>query len=211
MTPRRTLPTEPLTRDEVLALMKASSNRAPTGIRNRALIVLLWRAGLRIAEALALLPKDLDVREGTVRVLRGKGSKSRVVPLDPDAFAVVQRWADKREKLGIGPRRTLICTLKGGPLKDAYVREALPRLARKAGIVKRVHAHGLRHTYAVELSQENVPVPVISRALGHSNVGTTSIYLNHVMPRDVIEALRNRRWSVDAAVGVASPNSDVRW
>lgn len=203
MTPRRTLPTEPLSREEVLALIKASSNRAPTGLRNRALIVLLWRCGLRIAEALALLPKDLDEQEGTVRVLRGKGSKSRVVPLDPDAFAVVQRWADKREKLGIGPRRPLLCTLKGGPMADAYVREMLPRLARRAGIVKRVHAHGLRHTYAVDLRKENVDVGIISKALGHSNIGTTAIYLNHVLPRDVIDALRDRRWSGVEAAGAA--------
>lgn len=201
MTTRRTLPTEPLTREEVLALMKASSNRAPTGIRNRALVAALWRCGLRVAEALALLPKDIDTQEGTVRILRGKGSKSRVVPMDPDALAVVQRWMDKRGKLRIGPRRPLFCTLKGGPMADAYIREMLPRLARRAGIVKRVHAHGLRHTYAVDLRKENVDVGIISKALGHSNIGTTSIYLNHVMPRDVIDALRNRRWSGTEAAG----------
>ena len=201
MSRSRKLPAEPLSRDEVLALIKAASHRAPTGVRNRALIVLLWRGGLRIAEALALLPKDLSADDGTVRVLRGKGNKSRVVPLDPEAFAVVQRWAEKREKLGIGPRRTLICTLAGEPMKDAYVRVMLPRLAKRAGIVKRVHAHGLRHTYAVELRKEGVDVGVISKALGHSHVSTTSIYLDHVSPQSVIDALRNRAWGGVEAVG----------
>jgi integrase/recombinase XerD len=66
------MPIEILSADEVRALIRASSNRAPTGIRDRALIVVMYRGGLRLAEALALLPKDVDTRTGTVRVLRGK-------------------------------------------------------------------------------------------------------------------------------------------
>ena len=71
--------------------------------------------------------------------------------------------------------------------------DVLPWRTRRAG--KRVHAHGLRHTYAVDLRKENVDVGIISKALGHSNIGTTSTCLNHVRPRDVIEALWNRGWS----------------
>ncbi len=75
----RKLPPEVLTADEVRALMDACSKRAPTGIRNRALIVLLYRGLLRIDEALSLKPKDLNRAAGTVRVLHGKGDKSRTV------------------------------------------------------------------------------------------------------------------------------------
>lgn len=202
MTRSRKLPAEPLSKDQVLALMRASSNRAPTGIRNRALIVLLWRAGLRISEALALHVKDLDAKEGTVRVLHGKGDKSRVVPLDPEAFAVVERWIERRSKLGIGPRRPLICTLAGAPMDDSYVRRMLPRLARRAGIEKRVHAHGLRHSYASDLRREGIEIGVISKALGHAHVSTTSIYLDNISPQTVVDALRNRTWGgVEAAAG----------
>jgi integrase/recombinase XerD len=77
-----TFPPEPLTRDETLALMKACSRRAPTGIRDRALICLLWRGQLRISEALALKAADFDASACTLRVLRGKGKKSRVVVID---------------------------------------------------------------------------------------------------------------------------------
>ena len=80
--------------DEVRALIKACSNRAPTGIRNRALLVLLYRGGLRLSEALRLYPKDLDRDAGTVTVLVGKGGKRRTIGLDPGAFAVVERWLD---------------------------------------------------------------------------------------------------------------------
>ena len=71
----RKLPPEPLTQEEVKALIRACSKRAVTGIRNQALIVVLYRAGLRISEALALMPKDLDAQASTIRVLHGKGDK----------------------------------------------------------------------------------------------------------------------------------------
>ena len=76
------LPPEPLTPDEVRALIRACSKRAVTGIRNRALIVVLYRAGLRISEALAVMPKDLDAANSTIRILHGKGDYDRVVGLD---------------------------------------------------------------------------------------------------------------------------------
>ncbi|MCP4248766.1 MAG: tyrosine-type recombinase/integrase [bacterium] len=94
-------PVEVLTAEEVKALMRACSPRAPTGARNRALVAVLWRGGLRIAEALALRPKELDPVLGSVRVLHGKGDKARTVGLDPQAFALVDRWLDVRPRLGV--------------------------------------------------------------------------------------------------------------
>jgi integrase len=67
--------------------------------------------------------------------------------------------------------------------------------AKKAGIQKRIHFHGFRHTFAVELSEENVPINIISKALGHSNSGTTAIYLDHVAAPQVVDALRCRQWN----------------
>ena len=120
------------------ALIRACSKRAATGVRNRALIVVLYRAGLRISEALALYPKDLDAQASTIRVLHGKGDHDRVVGLDAGAWAIVQLWLDRRAAAGINGRAPVFCTLKGRPMKSAYVRTLLPRLARKAGIDKRV-------------------------------------------------------------------------
>ena len=157
----RKFPPELLTEDEVRALIKAASNRAPTGIRNRALITVMYRGGLRLAEALALRPKDLDVDVGSVTVLHGKGDRHRVVGLDPGEFAIVTMWLDTRRELGVSGRSPLFCTLQGKPLHQSYVRTLLPRLAERAGIEKRVHPHGLRHTHSFELMMEGVPVPVI--------------------------------------------------
>jgi integrase/recombinase XerD len=188
---------ETLTDDEVQALLKLCSRRAPTGIRNRALLVMLYRGGLRISEALALMPKDLDGNEGTVRVLKAKSNKARTIGLDAGAFAVVDRWLDVRKKKGINGRAPLFCTLQGQPIKSAYIRALLPRLARKAGIEKRVHAHGLRHTHAAQLAAEGVPLNVIQAQLGHSNAATTSRYLQHIAPQQLIEAMPKREWKIE--------------
>src|SRR4051794_11915008 len=86
--PRRRFPPEVLTPIEVAAMLDACSKRL-TGIRNRAMLVMLWRAGLRITETLRLLPKDLDAVQGSIRILNGKGGKSRTVGMDPAAFEYI--------------------------------------------------------------------------------------------------------------------------
>ncbi len=188
-------PVEVLTDSEVDALIEACSSRAPTAIRNRALIVLLYRAGLRISEALALKPKDLDADAGSIRVLEGKGSKARTVGLDPASFAVIQRWMDERKRRCINGHALLLCTLKGKPLEAAYVRALFKRLAKKAGIEKRVHPHGLRHSHAAQLAREGLPVNVIQAQLGHSSLATTSLYLDHIAPQQLIEIMKSRKWN----------------
>ncbi len=189
-------PAEILTPDEVRALIKACSNRAPTGIRNRALLVLLYRGGVRVTEALRLCPKDLDRDAGTVTVLRGKGGKRRTIGLDPGAFALVQRWLDMRARWGINGRAPLVCTLTGKPVASAYVRALMKRLQRRAGITKRVHPHGLRHTHAAELAFEGQPMNLIQAQLGHSSLATTSRYLAHIAPAQLVEAMKARTWSL---------------
>ncbi len=88
----------------------------------------------------------------------------------------------------------LLCTLAGGRMGDAYVRVLLPRLGRRAGIEKRVHAHGLRHTHAAQLRVEGVDIGIISKQLGHRSIATTARYLDHIAPQQVIEAMRTRVW-----------------
>lgn len=192
----RKLPPEPLTPEEVKALIRTCSKRAVTGVRNQALIVVLYRAGLRISEALALTPSNLDAKGSMIRVLHGKGDHDRVVGLDAGAWAILQLWLDRRAAAGINSRAPIFCTLQGKPMKSAYVRTLLPRLARKAGIDKRVHAHGLRHTHAFELAGEGTPLHVIQAQLGHSSVATTDRYIKHLNPAAVVEAIRSREWSL---------------
>lgn len=185
---------EPLSKEEVIALMDACSRRAPTGKRDRALICLLWRGQLRVSEALSLKPSDFDPAACTLRVLYGKGGKSRVVVIDQQAADVLSAWIAVRAKLGFNGHKPLFCTLKGGRIASAFLREKLPRLAAKAGIVKRVHPHGLRHTGASELVAEGVTLLDIQQQLGHSSAATTDRYLHALNPVARAERLRSRAW-----------------
>lgn len=193
----KSYPGEIYTPDEVNSLLKVCSKRAPTGLRNRALLVLGYRAGLRITEALSLKPADIDLDEGYVHVRDGKGGKSRKVGLDIQACEIVRRWVEIRKTLCHTPNRwPLFCTLDGEPLKDSYVRAMLARLGNRAGIEKRLHFHGLRHTFAWELCKEGVPMIHIQRLLGHANLQTTAVYLAHIAPHELIAVAHERpAWS----------------
>jgi integrase len=116
-------------------------------------------------------------------VRHGKGDRSRIVGIDPAAASLLGRWIEVRGARGIPRSAPLFCTLGGRRLHDRYVRALLPRLARRAGIEKRVHPHGLRHTHAAELAREGVPVNVIQAQLGHRSLATTDRYLRHIAPR----------------------------
>lgn len=190
------LPTEWLAQDEVFVLMRACSRRAPTGIRNRALLAVLYRTGLRISEALDLKPKDLDPDNGVLRVMHGKGDIDRTVGMDPTAFAVVEKWLEVRKKLGVPRNKPVFCTLKGAQITTAYIRELLPRLARKARIDKRVHAHAFRATHAIELMREGQPLHVIQAQLGHKSIATTAQYLHRLAGlNEQVVAMRGRDWT----------------
>ncbi len=193
--PKRTMPAEVLSSDEARVLIDACDARSFTGIRNRALIGVMYRAGLRVSEALSLAPKDLDLEVGAIRVLRAKGGRARTVGVDRGGAALLRDWIVRRaDATDLGRGDPLFCTDRGEPLTPSYIRVLLPRLARRAGIDKRVHPHGLRHTHAAELRAEGLDVGVISRQLGHASLLTTIRYLDHIAPTAVVEAMGARRW-----------------
>lgn len=189
----RTFPPEPLDADEVMRLLDACGD-GPLGLRDRALVAVMYRAGLRVSEALALLPKDIDEKRRAVRVLRGKGGRSRTVGLDAGALAIVQVWMEARREHGIVDSAPLICTKMGGSMTTGYARRLLAGLGRQAGIAKRVHPHGLRHTHAAELRGEGVDIGIISKQRGHRSIATTARYLDHIAPWAVVEAIGGRSW-----------------
>ena len=193
--PRRRLPPEVLTDAEVRALLAACPGTLP-GIRNRALLTLLYRGGLRIGEALALRPKDIDLEQGTVRVLFGKGGYSRVIGIDPGCAAVLREWVQARQRWGHLPvLAPLFCSSSGKKVTQGYIRRLLPELGRRAGLEKRVHAHGFRHTHAAQLREEGLDIGIISKQLGHRSITTTARYLDHIAPLAVIDAMRRRAWA----------------
>lgn len=189
----RKFPAEVLTRPEMDALLAAIGGGRPIAARNRALVIILWRTGLRIAEALALKPHDIDMAARTVRVLHGKGDKARTVALDARTRSIIEDWLKVRDRWA-KPGSPLFCTSKGTPVRATYVRPMLQRAAARAGIERRVHPHMFRHAYAVELMLEGVPVPMIQRLLGHSSLAVTQTYLESLSPEAALDAVRNRQW-----------------
>jgi integrase/recombinase XerD len=187
-------PAEWFTPAEVRAMLAACDGTTLHGLRNRALLTVLWRAGLRCSEAIALRPADIDCVNHTVRVLHGKGDKARTVGIDGQALEVIRAWLGARDHAG-WDTPWLFSTRTGGQLAGRYVRSLVARLAAQAGVRHRAHPHAFRHTMAVELVQEGWPVPLISRQLGHSNVAVTDIYLQNLQPGEVIERARARVWA----------------
>jgi len=180
-------PPEPLSRDEALALIDACETGRSTGVRNKALLAVLWRSQLRIGEALALRP--IDYQGDRIRVLHGKGDRARVVGVDVETQKIVNEWVEVRPE-----SEYLFCTQKGNKIDDSYIRHLFKNLQAKAGIQKRCHAHGMRHTGASELANERVPLIHISAQLGHTNAATTDAYIRHLCPNDVIRIIRKRDW-----------------
>jgi len=192
--PRRRLPPEVLAPAEVAALIATCGTGTPAAARNAALIALLYRSGLRVSEALALRPKDIDPDRGAIRVLLGKGGRSRTVGIDPAGLAPTLAWLRLRADLGWEPRWPVFCGPVGRALSTGYVRQLLPALGRRAGLDRRVHAHGLRHAHASELRAEGLDIGIISKQLGHSDISTTARYLDHIAPWAVVGAVAARKW-----------------
>jgi site-specific recombinase XerD len=186
-------PADPPTVDEIVAVMRHTVDDRH-GARLRAMIVVLWRAGLRVQEALALAEHDLDARRGSILVRRGKGGRRREVGMDDWGWEQVRPWLTARAELPVG---ALFCIIDGPtrarPWSGAGVRGEFRRLAAEAGIRRRFAPHQLRHAHALELAREGVPLNIIQRQLGHSNLGTTSIYLQGIDPEEIITAVRARR------------------
>lgn len=181
-------PPEVLTPEDVRALLAQCSLRAPTGVRNRALITLLYRSGLRVSEALAIRPADIDMAAHSIRLLDTKSGRAQTRGFHPSADDALLRWLDTRKGLHLRNGK-LFCTLAGEPVSDVYVRTMLRRIALKAGIEKRVHPHALRHTFAAELEAQGVPVTTISKLLGHAGMAVTAKYLDHLTNAQAVSAL----------------------
>jgi len=195
------LPGEVYSPAEVRALIEACG-RSSSGMRNAAIIAVLYGAGLRAAEALALKPADLDLQKGSIRVRSGKGGKFRVAGIAPDCQGILERWLECRKGLGFNGREPVFCGItKGGkvsawgtPIKTIYLRTMLPRLGKKAGLDKRIHAHGFRHSAATALLESgSFGLRGISQQLGHSSTAVTDHYLQRLSGSEVVAVMRSTK------------------
>lgn len=192
-------PADPPRVEEIIAVMRAAGESV-YGARVRALVVILWRAGLRINEALMLAETDLEPRRGSILVRFGKGGKRREVGMDDWGWEQIEPWQRRRLELPPGP---FLCVLDGPTRGRGWsptgARTELRRLAVQAGVRRRFAPHQLRHAHAVEMAREGVPLPVIQRQLGHAHLGVTSTYLQGIDTTEIIDTVHRRRAPVISA------------
>ena len=170
-----------LPKDESKGLLDGETERSEAGLRDHALLELLYATGLRVAECCGLDLDDVDRRRGAVRVM-GKGSKERVVPVGDAALGALDAWLSVRgEETG-----ALFTNSRGGRLGTRSVHRIVKRRARAAGIDRRVTPHTLRHTFATHMLGEGADLRLIQELLGHSRLTTTQRY-THVSPEHLMK------------------------
>ena len=168
---------------EAERLVEAASGTSPRSLRDRALVELMYGAGLRVSEATGLHRRSVDLDDRIVRAL-GKGSKERIVPLGRPAVEALRRYiAMGRPHLDRRTRPELFLNARGGPLTRAGAFLILRRLAEKAGLDPlRVHPHLLRHSFATHLLEGGADLRSVQEMLGHADLSTTELY-THVSDR----------------------------
>jgi len=179
---RRTLP-RTLSPAEAERLVEAASGTSPRALRDRALVELLYGAGLRVSEAVGLDKASVDLDGRLVRCV-GKGSKERIVPIGRQAVTALRRYLSRgRPFLDARHRPELFLNAKGGGLTRAGAFLILRRLAAKAGLEpERVHPHLLRHSFATHLLEGGADLRSVQEMLGHADLATTELY-THVSDR----------------------------
>jgi integrase/recombinase XerD len=183
--------------DETEALLDATDTATdtPLGLRDRAMLEVLYGAGLRVSELVGLPLSGLDSRSGLLRVT-GKGEKERVVPLGETALSAVARYLEQSRDLLLGSRtddtHALFLTRRGGPMTRQNFFALLRKLAVRAGIPSdRVSPHVLRHAFATDLLDGGADLRSIQAMLGHADLSTTQIY-THVSRKRLRETVDER-------------------
>jgi integrase/recombinase XerC len=174
-----------LTVEETVRLLQSPNLATPQGLRDRALIELIYAAGLRVSELAKLNLEQIDLDSCEIRVW-GKGSKERVVLIGEPAARALSNYLDNGRPILLGKtadRGALFINNLGGRLSERMIQKMMGKYAAIAGIEKRVHPHLLRHTFATHLLDGGADLRVVQELLGHSNLATTQIYTHVTQSR----------------------------
>lgn len=166
--------------DEVFALLEVPSKKSVLGLRDRAMLEILYGAGVRVSELCGLSLGDVDLRSGIVRVL-GKGSKERLCPINAHAISVLQAYLARRGELLVRPGpdadpEALFLNYRGGRLRTRSVARHLDRYVKLCALKRNVSPHALRHSFATHLLGSGMDVRSIQELLGHASLSTTQRY-----------------------------------
>lgn len=195
-----------LPREDVAKILSIPNIKTTTGLRNRVILQVMYRAGLRVQEVCNLTVDDVDLEKGFIYVQAGKGEKDRYIPMDLETMNWCRRWAQARGEYEKKKNRSLgdyfFPSLKGTQLDQRYIREMCYRLSKQAGVYirdgkkkKPVHPHVFRHCCMTELLEDGFTINEVKEIAGHSSILTTSIYLS-VRPEQLAAKMRQRVQSV---------------
>lgn len=189
--------------EEIETLIAAADGDKPNELRDRAILELLYAAGLRVSEVVGIDVRNVDFDDRTARVF-GKGSKERMVMIGAPALRAIERYLrDGRPALVQGKQVALFLNRDGGRLSQRAVQTMVRKYALKAGLDRSIHPHLLRHTFATHLLEGGAELRVVQTLLGHSNVNTTQIYTH------VTEAAKRK--AIEGALdGIARMESERR-
>jgi integrase/recombinase XerC len=178
-----------LDRDEVLALLQAPDTETDLGLRDRALLEVLYACGIRVSELAQLNMCHIDFENARVRVL-GKGQKERLVPFGRFAAEALRGYLEARNRLLKRAARPLVQALflnhNGGRLTVRSIRRIINKAVTRAGVLYNISPHTLRHTFATHLLQAGADLRSIQELLGHSSLSTTQTY-THVNLKQLLE------------------------
>lgn len=167
-----------LTNDEVDQLLDAPSLLTHRGIRDKAMLEVMYASGLRVSEILALKREQVNFNRGIIKI-RGKGDKERVVPIGEFALkSLVEYINNVRFRYEKADKRTIFLNTNGKPLSRQYFFKMIKDYASEVGITKNVSPHTLRHAFATHLLENGAQLSAVQAMLGHTNIATTQIYLN---------------------------------
>jgi integrase/recombinase XerD len=166
-----------LNRGEVAQLLSQPKGTAPTGLRDRALLELMYACGLRASEAIGLDVRDVDLERGVLRA-RGKGSKERIVPVGREAVAAARAYLERGRQafVGLSDESRLFVNRRGKGLTRQGLYKIVQRHARAVGLDDRMSPHTIRHTFATHLLAGGCDLRSLQEMLGHADIATTQIY-----------------------------------
>ena len=173
--------------EEVELLLNAPNMKSPSGIRDRAMLELMYASGLRVSELLLLEKANINLKKGIV-IIFGKGAKERKVPIGDFALEYIVKYLNEvRGKFHGADSKYLFLNKNGKPLSRVYFFKQIRKYASEVGINKVISPHTLRHCFATHLLEGGAQLRTVQEMLGHSNIATTQIY-THVSRERIISA-----------------------